>query len=320
MATEKNNPGEIRIIRLYDAPIEAVWDAWTDPAQVAQWWGPRGFTLTTHSKDLRVGGSWRYTMHGPDGTDYPNVTRYLEVVEHAKLVYDHGGTDETPPLFRVTVLFSETYGKTRMEMCMRLPSPEQAQRMRQFIKEAGGNATWDRLAEYLDQEIRGKDSFIINRSFDAPLEQMYEMCTAPQHLAHWLTPAGLSMQMIRAEIRTGGSAFYFMADGAGQKFYERIEYFEMKRPHRIVYIQQCCDENETVSRHPRLPAWPQTVQTTVTLSEEAPGATRVTIAQEPHGTFTHAELKAFVAEKGAMTRAWNASFDKLDAHLASHSL
>ncbi|MEZ6045243.1 MAG: SRPBCC domain-containing protein [Planctomycetaceae bacterium] len=55
-----------------------------------QWWGPRGFTLTHHSKDLRPGGTWHYTMHGPDGTDYPNMTLYHEVEKYKKLVYDHG--------------------------------------------------------------------------------------------------------------------------------------------------------------------------------------------------------------------------------------
>lgn len=79
-------PNEIRIQRVYDAPLQVVWDAWTDPEQVAQCWGPRGFTLTHHSKELRTGGHWNYTMHGPDGIDYPNSTKYLEVVPLAKLV------------------------------------------------------------------------------------------------------------------------------------------------------------------------------------------------------------------------------------------
>ncbi len=77
MAT-KTKSNEIRITRIYNAPVQAVWDAWTDPKQVAEWWGPRGFTITTHSKDLRPGGSWKYTMHGPDGVDYPNNTKYLK--------------------------------------------------------------------------------------------------------------------------------------------------------------------------------------------------------------------------------------------------
>src|SRR5580698_2640991 len=120
----KNKSNEIRITRLYDAPVDAVWDAWTDPEQTAQWWGPRGFTLTTHSKDLRPGGSWSYIMHGPDGTDWPNYTTYHEVEKHKKLVYDHGAAGKgSPPLFRVTVIFSETKGKTKMEMTMSFVSP-----------------------------------------------------------------------------------------------------------------------------------------------------------------------------------------------------
>src|SRR5215510_7884765 len=112
MATK---PNEIQITRSYNAPLKAVWDAWVDPAQAAHWWGPRGFTITTHSKDLRPGGSWVYTMHGPDGTDYPNITQYLEVEKHSRLVYDHGGNADRPPLFRVTVQFSEAAGKTKMD-------------------------------------------------------------------------------------------------------------------------------------------------------------------------------------------------------------
>src|ERR1700754_2632600 len=165
-------PNEIQIIRVYDAPVKAVWEAWTDPAQVAKWWGPRGFTLTTHSKDLRPGGHWSYTMHGPDGTDYENRTLYHEVKEHEKLVYDHGGNDAPPPLFRVTALFSETGGKSKLEMSMTLPTPEAAEEARKFIKKAGGNSTWDRLAEYLEHEASGKEQFVINRSFDVPLETM----------------------------------------------------------------------------------------------------------------------------------------------------
>ena len=112
---------DIRIIRIYDAPVALVWDAWTDSAQVAQWWGPRGFTLTTHSKDLRPGGSWVYTMHGPDGTDWPNFTRYHEVEPHARLVYDHGASsDDAQPMFRVTANFRDLRGKTELDMRMTL--------------------------------------------------------------------------------------------------------------------------------------------------------------------------------------------------------
>ncbi|HEX3724947.1 MAG TPA: SRPBCC family protein, partial [Pirellulales bacterium] len=224
-----NKSNEIRITRLYDAPVDAVWDAWTDPEQVAQWWGPRGFTLTTHSKDLRSGGHWNYTMHGPDGVDYPNKTVYHEVAEHSKLVYDHGGNDDRAPLFRVTVLFTDVDGQTKMDMRMTLPTPEAAEETRKFIKKAGGDATWDRLAEYLEKESSGREQFVITRTFDAPLQTMFEMWTDPKHFSAWLPPTGFQMQFLKCDIKPGGSSFYFMTGDGGVKMYGRAEYLEIEK-------------------------------------------------------------------------------------------
>ncbi len=312
MAT-KNKSNEIKLTRVYDASLNIVWDAWTDPVQVAQWWGPRGFTLTTHSKDLRSGGHWRYTMHGPDGVDYPNTTQYLVVEEPLKLVYDHGANDDQPPLFRVTVLFSEEHGKTKMEMSMALPTPEAAEEARVFIKNAGGNATWDRLAEYLAKNSSSKEQFVINRSFEAPLDVMFEMWTNPKHFSQWLAPAGFTMEFVRADITPGGSTFYFMS-GNNIKMYGRAEYSKVEK-HQIVYTQQFCDEHENISRHPFAPAWPATMLTRVQLTEEGPEHTRVTITWEPYGETTQTELETFVTSKPGMTQGWTGSFDKLEAYL-----
>ncbi|RJG11573.1 SRPBCC family protein [Massilia cavernae] len=314
--TATSESREIRIIRTYDAPLKAVWDAWTDPDQVAQWWGPRGFTLTTHSKDLRAGGSWVYTMHGPDGTDYPNKTLYLEVEPLARLVYDHGGNDDRPPMFRVTVQFAEADGKTRMEMCMSLPSAEAAAQARQFIKQAGGDATWDRLAEYLAKRLSDADKFVINRSFDAPLTVMFDMWTRTEHIAEWLAPSGFDTHFFRADIKTGGSAFCRMASPAFT-IHGRFNYEEVRSPDRIVYTQQFCDENENVSRHPMAPDWPDTLRTTVDLSAEGPNRTRVTVTAEVAGPATADERAAFAAARGGMTQGWTGSFDKLDSVLAA---
>jgi uncharacterized protein YndB with AHSA1/START domain len=312
----KNKSNEIRIIRMFDAPVKTVWDAWTDPEQVAQWWGPRGFTLTTHSKDLRPGGSWRYTMHGPDGVDYPNKTQYLQIEKYAKLVYDHGGNDDRPALFRVTVLFSEVQGKTKMDMSMTLPTPDAAEEIRKFIKKAGGDSTWDRLAEYLEKESSGKEQFVINRSFDAPIDVLFEMWTNPEHFSQWLPPTGFQMVFIKSEIRPGGSAFYRMANHADVQIYGRIEYQEIRKPDRVVYIQQFCDENEKISRHPMAPVWPEAMLTTVKLTEEGADRTRVTVIWEPHGAATREEIDIFVQSRGSMTQGWTGSFDKLEACLS----
>jgi uncharacterized protein YndB with AHSA1/START domain len=310
----KAKSNEIKITRVYDAAVEDVWDAWTDPEQVKQWWGPRGFTLTTHGKDLRPGGHWTYTMHGPDGTDYPSKTIYHEVETHRKLVYDHGGYEDRPPLFRVTVLFSEHEGRTTMDMTMALATPEAAEQTRAFIKKAGGNATWDRLAEYLEKEASGKERFVIARSFAASIETLFEMWTDPKHFSQWLAPTGFEMQFIRADIRTGGSTFWFMA-APGMKMYGKAEYLKIEKPGTIIYTQQFSDENEGVTRHPKAPTWPATMLTTVQLTSEGPDQTRVTVTWEPYGTVTPEEIATFVQQKGGMTMGWTGSFDKLDSYL-----
>ena len=308
----KNNPNSIYITRVYDAPVQAVWDAWTDPEQVAKWWGPRGFTLTTHNKDLRSGGVWHYTMHGPDGTDYPNKTLYHEVVACKKLVYDHGGNDDRPPLFQVTVEFSEVQGKTLMEMSSTCPTPEAAAMMSKFIKEAGGNSTWDRLAEYLDETDKGRKCFVINRSFEASIEQLFEMWTDPEHFSKWLPPIGFDMTFIRTEMREGGTCFFRMSNGVDFAFYGQLEYLEIKKPCRIVYVQRFCDEQEKIGCHPGLPVFPEALLITVIFTKESEQWTRVTVTSEPMGNATDEQIAAFIDLRSSMTQGWTGSFDKLE--------
>lgn len=314
-ATPEVAENEIAITRFYDAPVQLVWDAWTDPEQVAQWWGPRGFTLTTHSKDLRPGGSWVYTMHGPDGVDYPNDTKYIEVVPLSRLVYDHGANDGRPPLFRVTVDFVDLGGTTRMDMRMTLSTPEAARETKKFIREVGGNSTWDRLAEYLEMETANRDVFVINHTFEAPIETVFEMWADPEHLSRWLPPRGFTMRVIDGEIREGGTTFWSMTDGDEITFHGRLHYLDIERPHLLVYTQWFTDEKGNVSRHPLSPVWPERMRTTIGLTAESPDRTLVTVKWEIDRAATPEEAAEFSKEKGGMTKGWMGSFEKLEALL-----
>lgn len=309
----KKPSNEIHLTRVYDAPVKAVWDAWTDLKQVAQWWGPRGFTITTHSKDLRPGGKWDYTMHGPDGTDYENVTTYHVVEKYARLEYDHGASRTTPPLFRVTVTFEEKSGKTTMNMTMALESPEKAAMIKKHIKQANGNSTWDRLGEYLDKEVQHKDSFVINRAFDAPIATVYKMFTDPEHFAQWLPPTGLNMHFINSDIKVGNTTMFAMGNSEFT-MYGKNKYLEIS-PQRIVFTVQFCDKQGNITRHPGVTEWPETLLTMVTLTEEGPELTRVSVQTVTHGDVTPAELAAFIAERTGMMMGWTGSFDKLEALL-----
>lgn len=311
MAT-RSKSNVITLTRVYDAPLQSVWDAWTIPEEVAQWWGPRGFTLTTHGRDLRTGGYWHYTMHGPDGTDYENTTQYLDVVPMQRLVYDHGGHKDRPPLFRVTALFTERDGRTQLDMSMAFATAEVATEMRGFIKKAGGEGTWDRLAEYLEKQSSGTEVFVIARTFDAGIEDVYEAWADPDQLAQWLPPTGATMRFLRTEPHVGGTSFYAMTAANGMVMHGRVTYLALERPHRIVYTQQFCDESEQVIGAPFFPHWPRTMLTTVELVSETPDRTRVSLRWEPQDA-TAADIAEFVKQRGGMTMGWTGSFDKLEA-------
>lgn len=82
---------EIVISRVLPAPRERVWEAMTDRNQLDAWWGPNGFRNITHEIAIRPGGIWRHTMIGPDGAEYPNLTRFEEVVSPERIAYTNGG-------------------------------------------------------------------------------------------------------------------------------------------------------------------------------------------------------------------------------------
>jgi uncharacterized protein YndB with AHSA1/START domain len=88
----------IVITRVIDAPRDIVFEAWTDPKHLAEWWGPTGFTTTTSKFEMRPGGIWRFVMHGPDGRDYQNRVTYHEILRPERIVYSHGGGDDVEPV------------------------------------------------------------------------------------------------------------------------------------------------------------------------------------------------------------------------------
>jgi len=143
---------EIVVTRLFDAPRERVFEAWTDPEQVAQWWGPHGFTTTVHEMDVRPGGVWRFVMHGADGTDYENKVVFVEVAKPERLVYNHGGGEEADTeQFHVTVTFAEEEGKTRLALRMVFGSVAERDHMvEEYGALEGANQTLERLAEHLE--------------------------------------------------------------------------------------------------------------------------------------------------------------------------
>ena len=130
--------------RVFNAPRERVFKAWTDPAQLVQWWGPKGFTNTFHKHDPRPGGVWNLTMHGPDGANYENTWVYVEINEPELIVLEH----TTPPKFRLTATFEDQAGKTLLTFRMTFQSADECGKLKP-ICEPCNEQNLDRLEAVL---------------------------------------------------------------------------------------------------------------------------------------------------------------------------
>ncbi len=154
----ERDPRSIIGTRVFEAPRALVFQAFSDPKHLAQWWGPTGFTTTTHAFDFRPGGVWRFVMHGPDGRDYQNRVTYDEIVPPERIVYRHGGGDDVEPVqFNTTVIFEDLGGNmTRITWHGRFPSAAERDRViNEYGADKGLEQTMARLAEHLAASGKG---------------------------------------------------------------------------------------------------------------------------------------------------------------------
>jgi len=148
---EKNNTAdrELVITRLLNAPIDLVWEVCTNPEHIINWWGPNGFSNTIHSMDLKVGGEWDLTMHGPDGTDYKNKSVFREIIKNKKLVYEN----ISGPNFMATIEFESQGEKTFLKWHMLFNSREEfIQVVKTFKADEGMKQNVDKLTHYLEKQ------------------------------------------------------------------------------------------------------------------------------------------------------------------------
>ena len=137
---------ELLITRLLDAPRELVWEVWTNPDHIKNWWGPNGFTNTIFTMDVQPGGIWDFVMHGPDGTDYKNKSIYKEIVKPERIVFEH----ITGPHFTTTVTFAAEGKKTLLTWRMLFDTAEQLQQVvKTFKADEGLKQNIEKLEVYL---------------------------------------------------------------------------------------------------------------------------------------------------------------------------
>ena len=150
--------GELTITRIFNAPIEKVFNAWASDEAIKQWWGPRTWPTVHSEMDFKVGGGWRYTMQGPDGSQSRGIAVYKEIDAPNRIVYSDafadadGNIDETKPVTDIELTFEDLGGgRTKLTGYSKYSDPKDLQAVLGFGMEAGLTETLDRLEEYLEQ-------------------------------------------------------------------------------------------------------------------------------------------------------------------------
>ena len=302
---------ELVITRVFDAPREVVFKAWTDVERLKRWWGPKGFTNPVCEVDVRPGGAIRIHMRAPDGVIYPMTGVYHEIVEPERLVFtasalDAGGN----PLFEqlTTVTFAEHGGKTKLTVHASFSKirPEAAPHL--AGAEMGWNMSLDRLAE------EAGSGLFIRRVFDAPRDLVWKAVTEAEGLMHWWGPKGFTPLTCVVDLRPGGIFRYSLRAPDGSVMWGKWVYGEIVAPESLVSVVSMTDEAGNPMRHPMSQGQPLEVLYRMTLSERD-GKTTMTISGVPFHA-TEEERKAFEAGRDFMEQGFDGTLGKLVAYLA----
>lgn len=199
---------EIVTTRVLPFPRPHVFAAWTHPALHARWWGPAGFTNTFYNYDVRPGGHWRFTMHGPDGTNYENHSVFEHVEDGVRLVFRH----LSQPVFTVvTTLADAADGPgTRCEFRMLFEDAKVCAAVKSYA--AGKNEeNFDRLEAVLRETPTDSDVFrelTVIREIEAPVEHVYRVWTT--RLQDWWCPRPWTTPGAEIDFRAGGRLYLEM--------------------------------------------------------------------------------------------------------------
>lgn len=153
--------------------------------------------------------------------------------------------------------------------------------------------TTSKTHELSERETSEKNVFVIEHWFDADIKTVFDMWVNPDKFSNWLGPDGATMSFISVSIKEGGTSKWMMTTADGVTKYGKLNYKIISPQHRLVYTQNFCDKDGTLSKPPGAALYPDMLLTTVTFSEESKKQTRVVVKWEVFGEATEAERQTF---------------------------
>jgi uncharacterized protein YndB with AHSA1/START domain len=314
---------EVKIVRTFNAPRALVWQAWTDPAHVAQWWGPRGFTSSVSEWDARTGGRIDVVMHASEEiakmigrAGHPMTGEFTEVVPTERLAFVSTAVDDAgKPLLEAltTVHFTERDGRTDMVLHASAKGfVEIAARMLEGM-EAGWTQSIDKLEENLGSASVTPE-FTVTRTFKASREAVWKAHSELERLSKWWGPQGFEWIDGTLDFRPGGLFHYGVRAPNGGEMWGKFVYREIAAPERIVFVNSFSDRNGNTVRAPFAADFPLEILNVLTLTE-LDGSTTLALRGSPLNA-TEAEKKRYEAMKPSMSGGFNATYNHLEQYLA----
>ncbi len=227
---------DLVITRVFDAPVELVWKAWTEPERIKKWWGPKNYTAPVIKVDFKVGGKALLSMRGPDGKDVWTTGTYKEIVPLKRIVTTDSFADKNgkvvpstaygmsgfPLELQVTITFQAQGNRTKMTLRHSgLPSGKLSE-----MTGVGWNESFDKLEVSLASALHviaepGKQEIVMTRTFDAPRKLVFSAFTDPKLIPQWWGPRALKTIVDKMDVRFGGTWRYIhrTADGSEYAFH-----------------------------------------------------------------------------------------------------
>jgi uncharacterized protein YndB with AHSA1/START domain len=295
-----NKPHTFTSNRLLDAPPGAVFKALSDPAIIANWWGPFGFTNLMEEFDFTPGGHWRHDMIGPDGAVYPNHSVFEEISPE-RVVIRHLATVHE---FVLEILLESAGDQTRITWNQTFMSAEEYKKCEAYIPRCNGEVL-DRLELELAVIAPGELDLVLRRIIDAPAVKVYQCWTDPAMIVKWFTPPPYKTVSAELDVRPGGKTFITMQAPDGTEIPNPGVYLEVVPNKRLVITDAYTE------------AWKPSAKPFTTIDlifEDLGGKTKYT-AIVRHWT---AEDKQAHQEMGFHS-GWGTATDQLEALIKSQS-
>jgi uncharacterized protein YndB with AHSA1/START domain len=239
--------------RVFDAPRERVYRAWTDPKQLAKWFPPEGFSAPRCEVDPRPGGVFRVDMKAPDGPPFdgkvfPGPGVFREVVPNEWLLFTMTPEIEpgqSMPMVLMSVRFEDHAGtKTKLTIEQTLPTVADYETMAKQGMAQGINESLDKLAGVLSGHETDRGVTVTDRTltcvrvFNAPRELVWTAYTDPTHVTKWMFANDWEAPSAEIDLRAGGKASIRMrpADHSEEGFLFEGTYREVTKPERLVLV------------------------------------------------------------------------------------